>query len=173
MFWHTHEEMDHRQLYRFQWLRSLIINRWAMGLVHINTRLRKFLFRLGGIDIGEGGFVGMNGWFEDLYTHRVHIGDNVTMSFRITLVAHGPKSDPSNMDIVIEDGAYIGCNVTVLPGVTIGRNAGVGAGAVVTKDVPEGAVVAGNPARIIRWREGYGPDSEDDDTPGAKESDDE
>ena len=42
-------------------------------------------------------------------------------------------------------------NVTILPGVTIGENAVVGAGAVVTKDVPNNAVVVGNPARVIRY----------------------
>jgi acetyltransferase-like isoleucine patch superfamily enzyme len=47
-------------------------------------------------------------------------------------------------------GAKIGANVTLLPGVTIGENALVGAGAVVVRDVPAGAVVAGNPARIIK-----------------------
>jgi acetyltransferase-like isoleucine patch superfamily enzyme len=51
---------------------------------------------------------------------------------------------------VIRKGAKIGANVTVLPGVVIGENALVGAGSVVTKDVPPGAVVVGNPARIIR-----------------------
>lgn len=152
MFWHTRESMSHRQIYRWQWLRSIIINKWAMGLPHINTPLRKFLLRLGGLTVGKGGFIGMHGWFEDMVPHRVSIGDNVTMSFQVTLVAHGPKADPSNMDIVIKDGAYIGCNVTILPGVTIGENAGVGACAVVTKDVPPGAIVVGNPARVLRQR---------------------
>lgn len=151
-FWHTREGMSQRQIYRWQWIRSIIINKWAMGLPHINTRLRRFLLRLGGIKMGKSGFVGMHGWFEDLYTHRIIIGDNVTISFQVTLVAHGRKSDPSNMDIVIEDGAYVGCHVTILPGVTIGKKAGVGAGSVVTKDVPPGAVVVGNPARILRQR---------------------
>jgi acetyltransferase-like isoleucine patch superfamily enzyme len=50
----------------------------------------------------------------------------------------------------IEAGAKIGANATLLPGVRIGRDALVGAGAVVTKDVPAGAVVAGNPARVIK-----------------------
>jgi acetyltransferase-like isoleucine patch superfamily enzyme len=50
----------------------------------------------------------------------------------------------------IKRGARIGANATLLPGVTIGVNALVGAGAVVTHDVPDGAVVAGNPARVIK-----------------------
>ena len=47
--------------------------------------------------------------------------------------------------------ASIGANATLLPGITIGENAMVGAGAVVTKDVPEDAVVVGNPAKVIRY----------------------
>ncbi len=48
-------------------------------------------------------------------------------------------------------GAKIGANATLLPGVTIGENALVGAGAVVVEDVPAGAVVVGNPARVVKW----------------------
>ncbi len=51
---------------------------------------------------------------------------------------------------VVKKGASIGSGVTLLGGVTIGEKAMVGAGAVVTKDVPAGAIVAGNPARVIR-----------------------
>ncbi len=50
----------------------------------------------------------------------------------------------------IERGAKIGANATLLPGITIGADALVGAGAVVTRDVPAGAIVAGNPARVIK-----------------------
>ena len=50
---------------------------------------------------------------------------------------------------VIRKGAKIGANATLLPGVVIGENALVGAGSVVVHDVPAGAVVVGNPARII------------------------
>ena len=55
--------------------------------------------------------------------------------------------------IVIEDHASIGANATLLPGVTIGKHAMVGAGSVVTKDVPACAVVVGNPAKIIKYIE--------------------
>jgi acetyltransferase-like isoleucine patch superfamily enzyme len=51
---------------------------------------------------------------------------------------------------IIKRGASIGSNATILCGITIGENAMVGAGSVVTKDVPPGAVVAGNPAKIIQ-----------------------
>jgi len=50
----------------------------------------------------------------------------------------------------IRQGAKIGANATILPGIIIGKNALVGAGSVVTKDVPDGGVVVGNPARIIK-----------------------
>jgi acetyltransferase-like isoleucine patch superfamily enzyme len=53
----------------------------------------------------------------------------------------------------IKKGVQIGLNVTILPGVTIGENAIVGAGAVVTKDIPEDSVVVGNPAKIIKKTE--------------------
>jgi acetyltransferase-like isoleucine patch superfamily enzyme len=52
---------------------------------------------------------------------------------------------------ILRKGAKIGANATILPGVVIGQNALVGAGAVVVKDVPENAVMIGNPARIIKY----------------------
>lgn len=54
--------------------------------------------------------------------------------------------------IVVEEDAFLGGRVTILPGVTVGRGAAVGAGSVVAKDVPPGAVVVGNPAKIVRQR---------------------
>lgn len=52
--------------------------------------------------------------------------------------------------ITIEDNVWIGGNTTVLPGVTIGRNCVIGAGSVVTKDIPQNTVAAGNPCKVIR-----------------------
>lgn len=55
------------------------------------------------------------------------------------------------LPIRIKEGASIGAGATILPGVTIGKNAIVGAGSVVTKDVPDNAIAAGNPARVLRY----------------------
>ena len=55
--------------------------------------------------------------------------------------------------VVVEDGVLVGANAVVLEGVHIGKNAVVAAGAVVTEDVPENAVVAGAPARVLKQRD--------------------
>jgi acetyltransferase-like isoleucine patch superfamily enzyme len=60
------------------------------------------------------------------------------------------EADWQCLKTTVKRGASIGSNATLLCGITIGERAVIGAGAVVTKDVPAGAVVAGNPARILR-----------------------
>jgi len=53
--------------------------------------------------------------------------------------------------VVIEDNVWIGSSVSILPGVRIGHRAAIGAGSVVTRDIPSYALAAGNPARVIRY----------------------
>ncbi|MBX7540904.1 serine O-acetyltransferase [Qipengyuania sphaerica] len=83
-----------------------------------------------GIVIGDGAVIGRN----------VSIYQNVTI---------GQRNDTNPAMGRVEDGAYIGAGAVILGGVTVGANAIVGANAVVLNDVPPGATVVGNPARIV------------------------
>jgi len=76
------------------------------------------------------------------------IGPNVVLTNAKYPLSPGVKDQLAGP--VVRKGAKIGANATLLPGVVIGENALVGAGSVVVHDVPAGAVVAGNPAKVIR-----------------------
>ncbi len=80
---------------------------------------------------------------------EVFIGPNVT--FSNDRFPRSKQYPEAFLQTVVKTGASIGANATLLPGITIGRNAMIGAGSVVTKDVPDHALVVGNPARIIRF----------------------
>lgn len=85
----------------------------------------------------------------------VTLGDNVFVGPNVTFTNDkSPRSKvyPSVFSkTVVCAGASIGGGAVILPGITIGSNALIGAGAVVTKDVPENAVIVGNPAKFHRW----------------------
>jgi len=79
----------------------------------------------------------------------VFIGPNVT--FTNDPFPRSKRQPDKYAVTTIQKGASIGANATILPGLTVGQNAMVGAGSVVTKDVPPNAIVAGNPARIVNY----------------------
>jgi maltose O-acetyltransferase len=94
----------------------------------------------------------------------VFIGDHVMMGPDVTILTSNhrydrldtPMIDQGGTDhqpVTIEDDVWIGTHTIILPGVRVGNGAVVGAGSVVTKDVPSYAIVAGNPARLIKYRQ--------------------
>ena len=95
----------------------------------------------GGLIINDGVIIGPH---LSVYTYNHNYADSKAVPYDGTII---------KKPVVIEEGAWIGGNVVIVPGVVIGRGAVVGAGSVVTKDVPEMAVVGGNPAKVLKLRD--------------------
>lgn len=89
---------------------------------------------------------------------NIFIGDNCMFAPNVTIATAGHPIDPDlrrqvyqyNIDIHIGNNVWIGTGACVLPGVTIGDNCVIGAGSVVTKDIPANTVAVGNPCRVLR-----------------------
>lgn len=143
----------------------------AVGFKHLET-----------FQIGDRVFIGSQSYLQGRFDGRCSIGDRVWIGPQSYFDARdlvieadvglGPgtkilgsthTAQPLDIPIIqtdldikpvrIEAGADIGMNAVILPGVTIGQGSMVGAGAVVTKDVPPYAIVVGVPAQFLRWRE--------------------
>lgn len=109
------------------------------------------------VTIGENVFMNFNCTILDVAP--VTIGNRVMMANNVQLLTATHPLDVQRrvydlveygLPITIGDNVWLGGSVIVLPGVTVGKNSIVGAGSVVTKDVPDNVIVAGNPARIVR-----------------------
>lgn len=105
--------------------------------------------------IGRDVFVNQNCTFYDL--GGIDIGDEVMIGPNVSLITSGHPLEPARRrdgvtarPIVIGRNVWIAAGATVIGGVTIGENAVVAAGSVVTRDVPPDSLVGGNPARVIR-----------------------
>jgi acetyltransferase-like isoleucine patch superfamily enzyme len=96
-----------------------------------------------------GGHTGIGDRTQIHACRSVEIGDRCAISWDVTILENNYHAH-SKGPIVIADDVWIGCHAIILSGVTIGRGAVVAAGSVVTKDVAPNAVVAGNPARVVR-----------------------
>ena len=132
------------------------IRKWLNVVVIPNvvfTRLRVALYRLIGFRIGRHVFIGMKCYLDDVEPALTTIEDNVVISYGTYFAIHG--LDQGHTPIHIRENAYVGMRCTIVSGkhgVTIGRNAVVGAGSLVHESIPDDVVAAGCPARIIRAR---------------------
>jgi len=143
---------------RAPWLRLLGAKVGRRTVLHDVRFFNLYRRGLGGLEVGEECFVG-DECLIDL-AEGVRLERQVTLAERVLILTHtnvGYRDHPlqahfpaSAAPVVVETGAFLGANVTVLPGVRIGAGSFVAAGSVVTADVPPRTLVAGVPARAVR-----------------------
>lgn len=153
---------------------AMMILRWV-GHIPLH-HVRRFMYRFGGLKIGKGSTIHCGAVFYDARNIRIGedsiIGENAVLDGREQLVIgdhvdiasevmiynsehdlKDPHFGPLSAPVTIEDYVFIGPRAIILPGVTIHKGAAVAAGAVVTKDVTEGSIVGGVPAKEISKRD--------------------
>jgi acetyltransferase-like isoleucine patch superfamily enzyme len=112
------------------------------------------------INIGKFTCIGKNVYINHLCSFldmgTITIGDNVLIGPKVNILSEEHPVDPVERKslmvrpVVIKSGSWIGAGATILPGVTVGENSVVAAGAVVNKDVPDNTIVGGIPAKVIK-----------------------
>lgn len=134
---------------------SVLLNR-------ISLRLRPFLWKLTGVKILGKVSIGYDVYYDVNCSRYLTIEDGVWITPRVMLLCH--RRDASNYyvgddynklpyifgEIVLKKGCSVGLGSIILPGVTIGEGAMIGAGSVVTKDIPPWTIAVGNPAKVIK-----------------------
>lgn len=127
-----------RSLNKLLWLQ-----RW---LNHVRVLIYN---RFWGMSVDPTARISLSAKLDRTYPKGVHIHARSWVAFGATILTHD-RTRGIQRDTVVEENCFIGARSIVLPGVRIGHNSIVAAGAVVTKDVPPRSIVAGNPAQIIR-----------------------
>ena len=102
-----------------------------------------------GMDIGKDVRVSLRARLDFTNPRGIHIGDGTYVAFDSVIFAHD-MSRLLHTHTYVGSNCFIGAQAIIMPGVRVGDECIVGSGAVVTKDVPSGSIVAGNPAKIIR-----------------------
>lgn len=133
------------------------LRKWLVNAVAPNCPfncIRILLYKICGFQIGKHVFIGMRCYLDDMCYDRMKIGNQVTISYGVYFACHGKWQKHHN--ILIEDGAYIGMRASVITpsgDVIIGKDAVVGAAALVNQSVPANKLAVGVPIRIMDKKE--------------------
>ncbi len=116
--------------------------------------LRNLLYRIKGYDVHPSVIFERNLHLDRLYPQGIHISENCLIASQVTILSHDHCKRVNNQPYLLETRigkkCFVAVGAIILPGVIIGDEVIVGAGSVVSKNVPSNVIVAGNPARIIR-----------------------
>jgi len=125
----------------------------------MSGRFRAYFVKMGGVNVANPNtcFIGEKVIFDSLYPEQIEIGDHVHITTGVIIYTH--LLDTSKIGIHwmkgsvrIEEYAFIGANTIICNSVNIGKNVIVGAGSVITKDIPNNEIWAGNPVKLIKHR---------------------
>lgn len=147
--------------YRDAFLLKYLMHSWILSPIE-PRKLRPWVLRKIGCKVGKDVFIGSDIWVDAGHADLITIGDHSHVDARCILLCH--KRDLSNYHkgddyaklpyktgrITIGTGCSVGTDSLIMPGVSIGDGAIVGAGSLVTKDVPDWTIVAGRPATIMK-----------------------
>lgn len=136
---------------------------YSVILSPINYRkIRPILWRWMGAKVGKDCFIGYDVWVDMTNTHLVEMEDHVHIANKCLLLCHQrilkeymigddyAKLPYTRKKIILKKGCLLGMNTMVMPGVTIGEGAIVGAGSLVTSDVPAWSIAVGSPAKVVK-----------------------
>jgi acetyltransferase-like isoleucine patch superfamily enzyme len=134
---------------------NVLVRKMIHHLRNILRWLRNNYLRLTGVKIGKNCMLSLRAKI-DVRRGSVIIGDNCTITYGCVILSHdgaagqiNPEDDGEG-EIIISDNVFIGVNSVILRNVTIGKNSVIGAGSIVTTDIPPNVLALGNPARVVK-----------------------
>ncbi|AKG73225.1 acyltransferase [Salinicoccus halodurans] len=141
----------YKTISRFKVIKNFIFI--EIGRYAPSTRIKHTLYRkMLGMKLGSNVSLAFRAMPDLMYPERIHIGKNSIIGYNTVILTHEYLVDEYRIgDVRIGHDTMVGANVTILPGVVIGNHAVVGAGSVVSKDVPDHSICYGNPL-VIRSR---------------------
>lgn len=147
--------------YRDSFLMKFVMNSWLLS-PFLPRRIRPWVLRRVGCHVGKGCFIGDTVKIDTGHADMITIEDNVSIAGGSRLLCHQRdfsnyfvgddymKLDYTIKPILLKKGCLIGMESFVLPGVTVGEGSIVGAGSLVTRDIPDWTVATGRPARVVK-----------------------
>ena len=129
-----------------------------MRNIPMTRKGRKYLARWGGVKILNRALIGKDVSFDSMYPENISIANNVHIANGCVFLTHFLDTSRDGIHFIsgkidIDENTFIGTNTIICRPVKIGKNVIIGAGAVVTKDIPDNEIWAGNPARLIKKRQ--------------------